>query len=241
MSADQHTQHKGVIKIHERDLRGKTDMGWLDSKHTFSFGHFMDPNRLGFRSLRVINDDIVAPGAGFGEHPHDNMEIISYVLEGALKHKDSMGTGSIIRPGEIQKMSAGTGVTHSEYNHSQDEPVHFYQIWIVPSEQGIPPAYEQIKVEPTEGEFKLVGAPGGGESMITINQDAKMFLAHLEEGQETHYNFAPGRGGFLQVTRGHITLNGEVMKEGDGAEIHDVEKITISASTKAEALLFNLG
>ncbi len=234
---------QGHIKIHDRDLRGKTNMGWLDSKHTFSFGHFMDPTRLGFHALRVFNDDIVAPGAGFGEHPHDNMEIISYVLEGALEHKDSMGTGSVIRPGELQKMSAGKGVTHSEYNHSSDEPVHFYQIWIVPDRLNIEPSYEQKTLDPDAliGGFSLVGDREGTNGGITIQQNAKMFMARLNEGQETSYDFAPNRAGFLQVVRGHVALNGETLKEGDGAEISGIATIKLIAETDCELMLFDLG
>ncbi len=229
-----------MIKIHDRDLRGKTKTGWLDSAHTFSFGHFHDPARMGFRSLRVINDDRVIPGAGFGTHPHNNMEIISYVLDGSLEHKDSMGTGSVIKPGEVQRMSAGTGVTHSEFNGSKDDPVHFLQIWIEPKTKGLEPSYEQKPLNVNKGEFVLIGDRHGSDGAITIHQDVKMYLVHLEEGQSASYSFEPQRGGFLHLVRGQVTLNGESLKEGDGAEITDVETVTIAAQEPSEVLLFDL-
>lgn len=232
----------GIIKIHDRDLRGKTNMGWLNSYHTFSFGGFMDPTRMGFKSLRVFNDDIVAPGSGFGTHSHDNMEIISYVLKGELKHKDSMGTGSIIKAGELQKMSAGSGVSHSEYNASNDNSVHFYQIWIMPDEKGIKPKYEQITLdlEAMKKGFVLVGDYEGGHDKISIHQDAKMYMASPTDGQEISFEFDDGRSGFLQLARGQIELNDELVKEGDGAEISDVKAINIKALADSEIILFDL-
>lgn len=231
-----------MILLHDRNHRGVTQMGWLDSKHTFSFGHFMDPRRMGFRSLRVLNDDRVIPGAGFDTHGHKDMEIITYVLEGALAHKDSLGTGSIIRSGEIQKMSAGRGIQHSEFNASNDNRVHFLQIWIVPDQRGIAPAYEQVTLDPQKvsGQFGLIGDRDGSNGGITIHQDVKMLMASLADGQETSYSFAPGRAGFLHVAKGQITLNGEVLKEGDGAQIEDVKDLIVQAQAKSEVLLFDV-
>lgn len=231
-----------MIRIHDRDVRGTTRTGWLNGKHTFSFGHFMDPNRMGFKYLRVINDDIVIPGAGFDTHPHRNMEIITVVLKGELEHKDSLGTGSIIRPGEIQKMSAGTGIHHSEFNPSKDEPVHLLQIWIIPAERGLAPSYEQINYESKgkTGEFVLVGDRHGTDGAVTIHQDVKMYLARMEEGQKTEYHFEKGRSGFLHLATGQIVFNGEVLKEGDGAEITDTDTITIEAGAQSRILLFDM-
>lgn len=230
-----------MIRIHDRDIRGATLMGWLDSKHTFSFGHFMDPTRMGFRSLRVINDDIVIPGAGFDTHPHKDMEIITYILKGELAHKDSLGTGSTIRPGEIQRMSAGTGIEHSEFNPSNDNGVHLLQIWIRPETRGLEPSYEQKMIEPKKGQFVLIGDRHGTDGAITIHQDVKLYVAHLDDGNEVNHNFAKGRGGFIHVARGRVMLNGEVLKEGDGAEISDVDEIVLkSLADESEILLFDL-
>lgn len=231
-----------AYKIHERDLRGTAKTGWLDSRHTFSFGHFHDPSRMGFRSLRVINEDKVIPGAGFGTHPHDNMEIISYVLDGELKHEDSMGTGSIITPGEIQKMSAGTGVTHSEFNPSQENGVHFLQIWIEPDTRDVEPSYEQITpdMNTAQNGFTLVGGPDGGDNIVTIHQDAKLFVAKPEAEEELSYNLADGRHAFIQIVRGEVELKGERLKEGDGVEISDVAEIKLKANVPSELLLFDL-
>lgn len=232
-----------MIRIHERDIRGITKTGWLDSKHTFSFGNFMDPERMGFRFLRVINDDRVIPGAGFDTHPHRDMEIITVVLDGALEHKDSLGTGSIIRPGEIQKMSAGSGIRHSEFNPSKDDGVHLLQIWIIPDTRGIDPAYEQITVDTAKAKdgFTLVGDRHGTDGGITIHQDAKMYLAHPQDGSTLTYELSEGRHGFLHVAKGRIVLNGEVFKEGDGAEITDVKTLTIVAEADSELILFDMG
>lgn len=228
-----------MIKIHDRDLRGKTKMGWLHSAHTFSFGSFNDPTRMGFKSLRVVNDDHVIGGAGFTPHRHSNMEIISYVLEGALEHKDSTGTHGVIRPGDIQRMSAGSGIEHSEFNHSNDNNVHFLQIWIHPDENGIDPSYEQKSMNIGE-DFTLVGDKDGTEGAVIIHQDVKMFVAKPSEGKEISYHFDKGRGGFLQVALGQASLNGEILKEGDGAEITDVSEIVIKADADSEIILFDL-
>lgn len=231
-----------MIKIHDRDLRGKAKTGWLDSKHTFSFGSFYDPERMGFRSLRVVNEDRVIAGAGFPPHGHENMEIISYVLDGALEHKDSTGTGAIIRPGDIQRMSAGSGIEHSEFNHSKDDNVHFLQIWIQPEEKNIEPSYEQknFNSDKLSGGFTLVGDRYGTDGAITIHQDVKMLVAHLDEAQDTSYSFEKGRGGFLQVARGRVELNSELLKEGDGAEITEVDQINIKALAPSELILFDM-
>lgn len=231
-----------MIKIHDRDLRGRTKTGWLDSQHTFSFGHFRDPNRIRFRSLRVINDDVVIPGAGFDMHSHDNMEIITYVMEGALAHKDSLGNGSTIRPMEIQRMSAGSGIAHSEFNASNDDKVHLLQIWIMPEARNLEPGYEQQAIDPekVKGRFHLIGDRKGTDGAVTIHQDVKLYLAQVKEGQSVSYDFAPGRGGFVQVTRGRVALNGEDLKEGDGAEITDVPCVSFTTQADSEIMLFDL-
>ena len=230
------------MKIHERDLRGRTNTGWLNSRHTFSFGHFMDPERMGFRSLRVVNDDRVIGGAGFGEHPHDNMEIISIVLEGALEHKDSMGTMGVIKPGEIQKMSAGTGVTHSEYNSSSDEEVHFLQIWIMPGERNITPAYEQVPINENEARkgFTLIGGPESSANAVSIHQDVRMYWAKPAEGEALSYVFDERRHGFLHVVRGQIEIENEVLKEGDALEMSEMKTLNLQAAADADLLLFDL-
>jgi redox-sensitive bicupin YhaK (pirin superfamily) len=229
-----------MIRIHDRNFRGTTRMGWLDSKHTFSFGHFSDPSRMGFRSLRVINDDLVIPGAGFDTHGHRDMEIITYILKGELAHKDSLGTGSTIRPGEVQRMTAGTGIEHSEFNPSNDNGVHLLQIWIIPEKRGLEPSYEQKAFETKSGAFTLIGDRHGSDGAITIHQDVKMLVAHLKDGEETTYALKPERSGFLHIAKGLITLNGEELKEGDGAEISAVDSITVKAKADSEVLLFDL-
>jgi len=231
-----------MIKIHDRDLRGKIKGGWLDSAHTYSFGGFQDPNRMGFKSLRVFNDDRVIDGAGFPPHSHTNMEIISYVLDGALEHKDNTGTGAVIRPNDIQRMTAGSGIEHSEFNHSKDQNVHFLQIWIMPAEQDIEPSYEQKTFDEAmykEG-FKLVGDRHGTDGGITIHQDVKMFVAKPKEGDDLNYTLSEGRGVFLHVAKGQITLNGEVLREADAAEITDVSYIEIQAQADSELILFDM-
>lgn len=229
-----------MIRIHDRDIRGKTQMGWLDSRHTFSFGHFHDPSRMGFRSLRVINDDRVIPGAGFDTHAHKDMEIITYVLGGALAHKDSLGTGSVIRAGEVQKMSAGSGIRHSEFNASEENSVHFLQIWIMPEERGISPSYEQKPVDISSGKFVLIGDRYGTDGAIKIHQDVRMFVARLSDLEQASYDFEKGRAGFLHLAKGQIILNGERLKEGDGAEISDTASIHIKAEAESEVILFDL-
>ncbi|KYC38826.1 quercetin 2,3-dioxygenase [Scytonema hofmannii PCC 7110] len=229
--------------IHDRNARGQSKTGWLDSRHTFSFGGFYDPNRMGFRSLRVINDDRVVPGAGFPTHGHKDMEILTYVLEGAVEHKDSLGNGSIILPGEAQIMSAGTGITHSEYNPSETEPVHFLQIWILPNKQGLQPRYEQksFPIEEKRGKLRLIGAKDGRDGAVTIYQDVDLYTSILEAGDVINYHVQPNRYAWLQLAQGVATLNGEELRAGDGVQISGEEQLEISTDVGAEILLFDLG
>ncbi|MBW4614008.1 MAG: pirin family protein [Desmonostoc vinosum HA7617-LM4] len=229
--------------IHDRNARGRTQIGWLDSYHTFSFGGFQDPNRMGFRSLRVINDDRVVPGAGFATHGHRDMEILTYVLEGALEHKDSLNTGSVILPGEAQVMSAGTGITHSEYNHSKTEPVHLLQIWILPDQQGLAPRYEQkaFPIEERRGKLRLIAAKDGRDGAVTIHQDVDLYTSILESGDVVNYHAQPHRYTWIQVAQGIAILNGEELRAGDGVQIQGEEQLEISTNVGAEILLFDLG
>jgi quercetin 2,3-dioxygenase len=232
-----------MITFRDRMARGHTHTGWLDSRHTFSFGDYRDPAQMGFRSLRVINEDRVIPGAGFPSHGHRDMDILTYVLSGALEHKDSIGNGTVIRPGELQRMSAGTGIVHSEFNHSQAEPVHFLQIWIVPSERDLAPSYEQkaFPLAENEGKLSLIASPDGAAGKIAIHQDARLMAAKLAAGTQVAYELAPQRGAWLQIARGIVALNGTEMREGDGAAIEAEATLTIAADTQAEILLFDLG
>ncbi len=232
-----------MITFRDRDSRGRTHTGWLDSKHSFSFGEYRDPAQLGFRALRVINEDRVVPGAGFPRHGHRDMDILSYVLDGALAHKDSIGNGTVIKPGEIQRMSAGTGIEHSEFNPSPTEPVHFLQIWIIPDKRGLPPSYEQKPVPLAErrGKLRLVAAPDAKGDAVTLHQDARVYVANLAAGERVAHDIATGRGIWVQVARGIIGLNGTEMREGDGAAIEDEKRAEIEAETEAEILLFDLG
>ena len=231
-----------MIVVRDRARRGHTQLGWLDSWHTFSFGEFRDPNHVGFRNLRVINDDCVIPGAGFGEHSHRDMEILSYVLAGELSHRDSLGTGSVIRTGEVQRMTAGSGITHAEFNHSKSEPVHFLQIWIVPDAKGLPPGYEQ-KAFPREqrrNAFRLVADPGGTGGALTVHADVRLYAADLAPGASLRQAFAPGRFGWLQVAGGVAELEGDELREGDGAAISGENVVTLTSAVGAELLLFDL-
>ena len=232
-----------MIIVRDRGRRGRTQVGWLDSRHTFSFGDYHDPNHMGYRALRVINDDRVIPGAGFGTHGHRDMEIISYVLSGALAHKDSLGTGSTIRPGEVQRMTAGSGITHSEYNASTAEPVHFLQIWIVPEALGLAPGYEQKSFAPEEcrNRFRLVADRHGTDGAVTIHQDARLSVATLEAAARITEALPAGRYAWLQVARGVVALEGDELREGDGAAIRDEAAISLESATGAELLLFDLG
>lgn len=229
--------------IHDRNARGRTKIGWLDSYHTFSFGSFYDPNRIGFRSLRVINDDRVVPGAGFPTHSHRDMEILTYVLEGAVEHKDSLGTGSVIRPGEAQIMSAGTGIMHSEYNPSQTDPAHFLQIWILPNQQGIKPRYEQkaFPLEERRDQLRLIAAKDGRDGAVTIYQDVDLYTSVLEPGNVVNYHVKPNRYAWLQMAQGVATLNGEEIRAGDGVQLSGEEQLEITTDIGAEILLFDLG
>jgi redox-sensitive bicupin YhaK (pirin superfamily) len=231
-----------MITLRKSADRGRTKIDWLDSRHSFSFGDYYDADQMGFRTLRVINEDRVRPGAGFPTHPHRDMEIITYILEGALEHKDSLGTGSVIRPGEAQRMSAGAGITHSEFNHSKTDPVHFLQIWITPSTRGIAPGYEQKTIDDAKahGSFAPVASSDGRDRSVKIHQDAMLSVAKLERGQTVAANLKKGRHGWVQVARGAVTVNGTALAEGDGAAVRDEEQVTIVANAPAEVLFFDL-
>ena len=231
-----------MIRVRPAGERGKTQTGWLDSRHTFSFGDYHDPQNMGFSHLRVINEDRVRPGAGFPTHSHRDMEIITYVLEGALAHKDSTGTSSVIRVGDVQRMSAGTGISHSEYNASQTEPVHFLQIWIVPNETGLQPGYEQrsLNLEKNSSKWVLIAARDGREGAVKVHQDVELYLAAISAGQQLNYRLKPGRQAWLQVTRGTATINGTLVGAGDGVSVSEEEILEVTAAQVAELLLFNL-
>lgn len=231
-----------MITLRPAEQRGHANHGWLDSYHSFSFASYHDPEQMGFSSLRVINEDRVAPGTGFGTHSHQDMEIITYVLEGALQHKDSMGNSSIIRPGEVQRMSAGTGVAHSEQNPSRTEPVHLLQIWILPDKTGIEPGYEQKTFSPAEKQatLRLVASPDGRKGSVTVHQDAFLYVSVLDPADSVRHTLAPGRKAYLQVARGGIDLNGLSLKQGDAARITAEREIVLTATDKAEILLFDL-
>ena len=233
-----------MIEIRNSNDRGKADWGWLDSRHSFSFGEYYDPQHMGFRSLRVINDDRVGPGAGFGEHPHRDMEIISYVLSGSLGHRDSMGNGSVLTAGDVQRMTAGSGVLHSEMNPSQEEPVHFLQIWIVPERKGIEPSYEEKHIDDDDKRGKLfpVASGRGIEGAMKIHQDVDLFTTLLEGGDRVEHTLESGRHAWIQVVRGSVSVNGELLGEGDGAAISDETALKLEGtdSQGAEVLLFDL-
>jgi quercetin 2,3-dioxygenase len=231
-----------MIRIRRADDRGRTELGWLDSRHTFSFGDYRDPAHAGFRSLRVLNDDRVAPGSGFGTHGHRDMEILSYVLDGALEHRDSMGNGSVIRPGDVQRMTAGTGVSHSEFNPSPDEAVHLLQIWILPSAKKLAPGYEQkfFSDEERTGRLRLIASEDGSEGSVRIHQDARLYAAIIDAGDTLTHELKADRYGWLQVARGSVGLNDLELKQGDGAAISQESELTIAARDQAEVLLFDL-
>ncbi|SRR5690348_2152206 len=231
-----------MIAIRSRDDRGVERNGWLDSRHTFSFGHYFDPAHMGFRALRVINEDRVIPGAGFPPHGHRDMEIISYVLDGALEHKDSTGTSSVIRPGEVQRMTAGTGVRHSEYNASKTEPVHFLQIWILPGREGLAPGYEQraFPAADRRGRWRQVASQNGRDGSITVHQDVDLYASLLAAGERIGFDLRLGRHAWIQVARGQVRLNGEPVKQGDGVAISGETKIEVEGEMDAEVLLFDL-
>ncbi|HEX2836051.1 MAG TPA: pirin family protein [Thermoanaerobaculia bacterium] len=232
-----------MITIRKSNDRGVGRHGWLTTHHTFSFANYYDPKQMGFRSLRVINEDTVAPGRGFGAHQHDNMEIVSIVMEGALAHKDSTGGQGVLRRGEVQRMSAGTGVVHSEFNGSESEPVHFFQIWILPERGGITPGYEQ-KLFPEEerrGTLQLVVAPDAANGALKIHQDARLYTSILDEGQSVDYTLGANRGVWIQVARGSVEVNGVLLKTGDGAQIESESALKITGGANAsEFLLFDV-
>jgi redox-sensitive bicupin YhaK (pirin superfamily) len=231
-----------MLTIRKAEDRGHANHGWLNTYHTFSFANYYEPKHMGFRALRVINEDRVSPGNGFGTHGHRDMEIITYVLEGALEHKDSIGTGSVIQPGEVQRMSAGTGILHSEFNHSKTESVHFLQIWLLPEKEGLPPSYEQRNFSPakTPGKLHLVAARDGRDAAVTVHQDVDLYAAVLEPGDRVSHSLQPQRHAWVQVARGAITLNGLSLDKGDGAAISEETDVVIEATTDAEILLFDL-
>jgi redox-sensitive bicupin YhaK (pirin superfamily) len=231
-----------MIDIRRSEERGRTRTGWLDSRHSFSFGDYYDPAREGFGPLRVINEDRVAGGAGFPPHPHRDMEIVTYILEGAISHKDSSGGGGTIRPGEIQRMSAGRGIVHAEFNASNDEPCHFLQIWIMPSQGGLAPGYEQktIDAAAVAGHFARIAGPDPRENEVRLVQDAEIWAARLEAGAEAIHPLRPGRRAWLQVARGTVGLGEAVLNAGDGAAITDLDQIGVRARTDSELLLFDM-
>jgi len=232
-----------MLIVRKSDERGTADLGWLYSRHTFSFSDYYDPQHMGFGPLRVINEDRVSPGQGFGTHGHQDMEIISYVLEGALEHKDSIGTGSVIRPGDVQVMSAGTGIRHSEFNHSKTERVHFLQIWIVPDREGIAPRYDQKRFPDNEkrGRLRLVGSSDGRDGSIVIHQDVQFFAAVLNTGEQVTHALPAGRRAWLQVVRGAVETNGQRIDAGDSAAVDDEAALTVTArNDDAEILVFDL-
>jgi redox-sensitive bicupin YhaK (pirin superfamily) len=230
-----------MIAIRKSEERGHANHGWLDSHFTFSFADYYDPQHMGFRSLRVINDDIIAGGGGFGTHPHRDMEIITYILSGALEHKDSMGNGRVIRPGEVQYMAAGTGVQHSEFNHSPTEPAHLLQIWIVPDKKGAKPNYAEKSFATAEGgKLHLAVSKNGRDGSIVINQDVELFVGKLKAGDKVSYAFKPNRHAWLHVAEGQIKLNSVILNAGDGAAVSDEGKLILESNSASQVLLFDL-
>jgi redox-sensitive bicupin YhaK (pirin superfamily) len=231
-----------MIELRPARERGHAEHGWLDSWHSFSFADYHDPRHMHFGALRVINEDRVAPGQGFGTHGHRDMEIVSYVLEGAVEHKDNMGNGSIIRPGDVQRMSAGTGVLHSEFNPSKLEPAHFLQIWIMPARQGIAPGYEQkhFDRQARRGCLRLVASPDGREGSVTIHQDATLHSGFFDAGQTARLGLAPGRRAYVHVARGRVCINGQTLVSGDAAKLTGEASVDISEGENAEVLVFDL-
>jgi redox-sensitive bicupin YhaK (pirin superfamily) len=231
-----------MIRIRPAADRGHFDHGWLDTWHTFSFGDYYDPDHVSFRTLRVMNDDTVQPGAGFGMHGHRDMEIITYVLSGALEHRDSLGNGEVLRPGELQRMTAGRGIRHSEFNPSATEPVHLYQIWLLPRETGLQPSYEQRPFPDADrqGRFQIVASPDSAAGSLRIEQDARVYLACLEPGQSIDHALADSRHAWLQVLRGRVGLKQNALSAGDGAAISNEGNVSITASERSEVMLFDL-
>jgi redox-sensitive bicupin YhaK (pirin superfamily) len=234
-----------MIRLRPAAERGHFDHGWLDTWHTFSFGHYHDPAHMGFRVLRVINDDVVTAGEGFGMHGHRDMEIITWVLDGALEHRDSLGHGSVLRHGDVQRMTAGSGIRHSEFNHSPDEPLRLLQIWILPAQEGLDPGYEEatLPAEGRRGALQLVAAPLGQGGAVCIHQDVRVFVAELAPGQSATLELAAGRHGWVQVARGELSLGDVVMGEGDGAAVSDERSLALTGrgeGAPAEVLVFDL-
>ncbi|AOJ91187.1 quercetin 2,3-dioxygenase [Burkholderia sp. MSMB0856] len=231
-----------MIETRAANQRGRAEHGWLSSRHTFSFANYYDPKQVGFSDLLVINDDRVAPGRGFGTHPHRDMEILSYVLDGALEHKDSMGTGSVIVPGDVQLMSAGTGVRHSEFNHSHETPVHFLQIWVGPSEKGAEPRYQQtnIAADDKRGKLTPIVSPDGSGGSLKIRQDTRIYAGLFDGDERATLELAPDRFAYAHVARGSVTVNGVALGEGDGARIRDEQVLTFTDGKDAEVLVFDL-
>jgi len=231
-----------MIQIRKSDERGHADHGWLKTWHSFSFADYFDPEHVEFGPLRVINEDYVSPGKGFGTHGHRDMEIITYVLEGELQHRDSMGNGSVIRPGNVQRMSAGTGVMHSEFNPSDQNTVHLLQIWIQPARRGETPGYEEIRLEPSEkrGKLRLIASPDGSEGSVRINQSARVYAGLFDGAERADLEVGRGRRVYAHVARGAVTVNGSALLAGDGLKLKDVERVTVEAGKDAEVLLFDL-
>lgn len=231
-----------MLKIRKASERGHSDIGWLDSYHSFSFSDYYDPAHMGFGHLRVVNDDTVAPGGGFGTHPHRDMEIISYVISGTLEHKDSMGNGSIIRPGDLQRMSAGTGVTHSEFNPSKTEPVHFLQIWFLPDAAGLTPGYEQkhFSAEERRGQFKLLASADGVDGSVSLNQDVNFYAGFLDADERANFAVSANRDVWIQIASGSVFINDEVLERGDGASINHADTLNFSNGTNAEIVILDM-
>lgn len=232
-----------MFQIVHSDSRGAADHGWLKAKHTFSFADYHNPEMMGFGPLRVINEDRIEPSQGFGTHPHKDMEIVTYIVEGALEHKDSMGNGSVIQAGDVQRMTAGTGVFHSEFNHSADQSVHLLQIWILPRKSSLQPGYEQQHYtrEDKLNQWRLVASSDGRDASMTVHQAVDLFASVLEVGNELQHSFAEGHSGYLQIVSGSVAANGEKLEAGDGAAIHEVDSLTVTAISDTEAILFDMG
>jgi redox-sensitive bicupin YhaK (pirin superfamily) len=228
-----------MIQVRPSNERGHNKLSWLDSRFTFSFDQYYDPEHMQFRSLRVLNEDIIAPGQGFGMHPHRDMEILTWILDGALEHRDSMGTGAVIRPGELQHMTAGSGIMHSEFNPSPKDSTHLLQIWIVPDRKNLKPQYEQLTFPDKDlrGKFHLVAGP---EAPVNIHQDANLYIARLDEGEQAKHLLGAGRSAWMQVSHGTVAVNGTKLKAGDGAAISEESEVRVEAATPSEVLLFDL-
>jgi len=231
-----------MLTLRRAEERGRANFGWLDSRHSFSFGHYFDPKHMGFGPLRVINDDRVVGGGGFPTHPHADMEIITYVLDGGLEHRDSLGTGSVVRPGDVQRMSAGSGVRHSEFNASKTDPVHFLQIWIVPEKRGLEPSYEQKTFSDADkrGRLRLIGSRDGREGSVTIHQDVDLYATVLAEGQTVGHGLRDGRAAWVQVARGTAMLNGEQLYPGDGVAVGVADTLELTGTSESEILVFDM-